>query len=429
MSIFKALSLITLLGAALALTNVPQVHAANRAYIEYVKGCYEPNNSNCSRKLIFVNNPELLIADDFADNGTTPYSLYTLTLRNGQNYRDFAEHINDFSLSGRRNIGYGFMFKNNGNTNVRVTIKRKSGGNPCAIGGGAFFADVFSNQTGAFDVRTIGPGAQAFVALTGTAPNFAVTGGCISSVADFDVSGGDLTMHHLVYSDARNIATNASAYVAMDYVTSPAQTARYYKGISDFTAVTARVSFTLNNSDVNKAMPMQYREYTGRFTDNLIWLSNINAGHRPEAMDSDLVTFNFQRTGAPTWNFGPRTLDGFNPPTIANLGNWGVVYRNEVSISNPTQFNRTVDLRIIPAISTTEKLHLAYFDPSRAQSWQSSMLTGRSSPGDLSHDFTYASCAIPAGTTRTCTGFFVIGGPSTADLGNTSGYAKKTACS
>lgn len=134
-------------------------------------------------------------------------------------------------------------------------------------------------------------------------------------------------------------------------------------------------------------------------------------------MDSDLITFNFQRTGQPTWNFGPCTLDGFNPPTIANLGNWGVVYRNEVSISNPTPFNRTVDLRIIPAISATEKLHLAYFDSSRAQSWQSSMLTGRSSPGDLSHDFTYASCSIPAGTTRTCTGFFVIGGPSTADLG------------
>ena len=60
-------------------------------------------------------------------------------------------------------------------------------------------------------------------------------------------------------------------------------------------------------------------------------------------MDSDLVTFNFQRTGQPTWNFGPRTLDGFNPPTIANLSNWGVVYRNEVTISNPTGSNRTVD--------------------------------------------------------------------------------------
>jgi hypothetical protein len=395
----------------------PQAAAGRRATVEYTKGCYEPNAPGCARQLIFVNNPELLIPDDFADNGTTPYSLYTLPVRAGGTYRDFAEHINDFNQTGRRRIGYALFFYNPTGATATVTIKAKSGGNPCAVGGGTFFADVFSNHSGPFDVRTVPPGGQALVALTGSAPDFAFTGGCVSSVADFDVAGSDLTLHHIVYSDISRIAFNASGYTPQGYITTPNQTARYYKGLSPDNAVSSSLSFTLRAGDVNKAMPVRYREYTGNVTDNVIWPSNIDAGHRANAIDSDLVTFTFQRApGAQVWQFGPRSLDGFSPPKIANLGNWGVVYKNQVTVTNPLGEARTIELKLIPALSS-EQLHLAYFDPSQPQRWQARLLDGRTSDSDFAHDFTYATCTIQARTTSTCTGYFVIGGPSTADLG------------
>ena len=410
--------------------------AATRMNVDYRKTCFDPvQKGECaageSRSLIYTNNPEALTRQDLADSGGTPYSFHTANVNAGR-HRSFASHIAASGTVGG-NIGYALIFRNTGSRNLSLTIRGKAAIDSCVpngAGGAEIFTQTFNNYDRAVENYTIAPGASKFLPVTGVAPNYTMsTSSCPNVLVDFDASAA-LQVQHIAFRDARFINPNFASYVPMSYITGASVLSasappedRYYKGLSPFSAVRFDASTTLSSSDrIGDRIPVRYSDYNGQTQNrdfgpqnkfDRTWWSNINAGGQSglalTAMGSDVLTFTFTRTfaGQTTTNvFSPTTRDGTR--RIHNLGNWGVVYTQSISISNPTANARTVDFMLSPVPNNT--FFAATLNHNTVGAiWRS--FNWKSGP-----DIAYATCRIPANTTRTCRGSYVLGGPGSADL-------------
>ncbi len=428
-----SLSLIAAIGA------ISTSQAATRMNLSYLQSCLDPKtNRQCAagegRALLYTNNPEALIRSDLADSGGTPFSIHTVNVNAGR-YRSFASHIANSGIVGG-NIGYALVFRNTGFANATLRVRAKSAVdscNPNGNGGGEIFTQVFNNYDLAVENYTIGPGQNKFLPITGSFPNYTMaTSSCPNMLVDFDTSGSTLQVLHIAYRDARNINTNFASYVPMNYITGPSVLPglppedRFYKGVNQNNAAILRAATTISaSSTVGSRIPVSYTAYNGatQFRDfgsqsvfDRTWWSNINPGGQnglaSTAMNSDVFSFTFTRThqgNTTTRVFSPTTFDGTG--RYHNLGNWGVVYQNEITVTNTSSASRTIEFVLSPVPNAA--FFAATMDMNPASTSTPRWVT-RKSNGEA--NIVYSSCRIPANATAVCRGAYVLGGPGSADL-------------
>lgn len=399
---------LSLVGSAvLTPNNIAQ--ASTTQTIAYTGGTYEPNNPSASRSLIYVNNPEKLIREDMADlirnssnQGPTILSVQGV---DGGRYRDFFEHANGYGSP----IGYGIFFYNNGSTTARLTIRGKgfvSGFNASTgQGGGTPFVQVFSNYNGSnFLQQNIAPGGTYWLRWDSVTGSF-------SGVVDFDIDFGKLLIRHVAYT---NFAGLPGSYYSQGYVqrNDGQDQRRVYKGVSSRTAALASVSYSIDSADVNTYLPVSYQSYSGTKTGRS-WISSIDQGNNPNGIGSDMASFTQPdainpATGQP-WVFSATTPDATG--RISNLGNWGIVYKTTVTVTNNTNANRTVQMVLTPPPAIPGETHYVQFAYFSGSAWVSKNIT----IGSLAFPY-YTSPTIAPGSSLTFSAYFVIGAPSYAHL-------------
>jgi hypothetical protein len=359
--------------------------------------------------MIYVNNPEKLIREDMADLNRNASNqgptLLAVQATNGGRYRDFFEHSNGYGSP----IGYGIFFYNNGSTTTRLTIRGKgfvSGFSPSTgQGGGTPFVQVFSNYNGSnLLVQDLAPGGRYWLRWDSVTGSF-------SGVVDFDVDFGQLLVRHVTYT---NFANLPGSYYSQGYVqrNDGQDERRVYKGVSSTTAAITSASYSIDPADVNTYLPVSYQSYSGTKTGRS-WISSIDKGNNPNGIGSDMASFTQPdainpATGQP-WVFSATTTDASG--RISNLGNWGVVYKNSIRVTNNTSTNRVVKLVLTPPPAIPGEVHYVQFAYFNGSAWVSKNITIGSGP------FTYiTSPSIAPGNSYTLNGFFVIGAPSYAHL-------------
>lgn len=406
---WRAIALIALMVAG---TTMSAEAVAPAQTLAYTLGSYEPNNPTASRSLIFDNNPEALANLDMANlsanwvSGKGP-AVLSVQLTNGGRYRDFFEHSNNTSYS---TIGFGFFFYNNGATAATLTIMGK--GTATSVGGQAF-TQLFSNYGSGgtnYSVSTIPAGGSKWIHW-GSGTNFSSFTGSFSGVMDFQVSGGQLLLRHVAYTSFSGMP---SSYNPMGYVKridalkdgGTQDQRRVYKGVSPYTAAVLQASYTIDSSDVGtattpKPLAVKYTDFNGTLQTGTSWRTSIDKGHRATAIGSDMLSFvENDDPAVPTFSATTNDASG----AIANLGNWGVVYKTVLTVTNNSGGNRTIHFRFAPPASGAT-IQAGYFT---GTSWTASNITSAA-------PFTYYSKVIPSGTT-VINAYFVIGAPSYADL-------------
>lgn len=383
--------------------------------VTYTKGWYEPNNpSAASRQMLYVNNPEQLQLAEMANytpvwqSGRGP-AIYSVQLAANSRYRAFFEHSN--ATGGA--IGYGLFFFNNSGVATTITVRGKGFVQGFSAstgqGGGVAFRDVFNNYNGTnFQQISLAAGAGTWIRWDN------LGGANFSGVVDFDTSAGGPLLRFVAYRGA--FSGLPGSYYSTGYEDRGIEE-RVYKGVSEHTAVTTNLSYTIDSTDVNQPLLVNYTGYQGSFTNRTNWVTSLDRdndlgqtnGVGP-AIGSDMVTFNYNDAGE-SWVFGPTSPDLSGK--TANLGNWGVVYRTNVTITNRDAVARTIALRIQAPPATPDGVphyvQFAHFS-SATGNWQSRNLTLGSAP------FEYVTKSIPANSSATINGFFVIGAPSYAQL-------------
>lgn len=398
-SLFIALVLIP----AFVLSTAP-VSAATAQTLAYTMGHYEPNNPNSNRRLIYVNNPEGLSAARLADlnrdpQGRGPALIYVQGSA-GENYRLFFGHSNKSGAA----MGYGILFFNNSSTTATLTVQGRgfaAGG----ISGGTPWAQLFNSY---------GPASPNY-SVTNIAPNgihwirWDNINGSFSGVVDFNITGGNLLIRTVAYRTFSNLP---GSYYPMGYVTNTdtfsdgttQDQRRVYKGVSTHTATILNASYTITSSDVGRALPLNYQSYGGFLSGRTTWVSNIDSGNNSQGIGSDMAAFSLSSLNGTAWTFSATTNDASG--RISNLGNWGIVYRTNITITNNSGAQRTVSLRFQPPAGSGF-IQFAHFN---GTNWTATSTTLGAGP------FTHRTVTIANGATATVNGFFVLGAPSFSNL-------------
>ena len=348
-----------------------------------------------ARTLLFLNNPEQLITSDLGDATLGDKTLFRVTASGA--CRSFFEHVNRAG----RTIGFGIQVYNPGPATVSVTVG--AAGWVASILGGAPFADAF-NGMGAAAPVTLTAGKSTWILRR----DEAVTHNTFfSGVVDFDVEGGGVIVNHIAYDSfgALDGSTNDLGYVQR---VEPDGTheARMYKGVASASEADAG-TLEVTVGDAVGALPIRVARYdlgTGTYgaaTEVRDWTTHIGPAQNASATTGDMVGFTY---GA--WTFDPlRASDGEG--RYPNLGNWGVVYRLRVRVTNDGSATRTVTYRV----SASPGAGAGIARSASGGAWTSHRLE-KGVALDL------GAVTVPAGATRELDVAWVLGGPSGGGLKN-----------
>ncbi len=415
-----------------------------------------------ARKLIFVNNPERLEVgftdtvpgsatfgftySDLADGEIGRKSILNMNLEPGS-YRNLFEHVYNITrsavpITASNPISYGVVLFNPGFTNLTVNVQGK--GFVTGTAGGQPFVDLFNNSVS--ETITLRPFRFLWILRSDT--DYAGTkpinpGSFFSGVVDFDVSGGSFKVLNLAYQDFNQVfpfleATakpteqpakaladaEYSGFVTRRYTLTAAPESRVYKGLMAYpnapesgTGVTTNLSFAVDDATVVGALPVTYPQYvrdtvtgvfapsatvnvpgTGWFTHNTPLRDTATA----KVVGNDM--FNVLMPGYGTVYALAPSYTPNSPFSQANVGNWGVIYRDVITLTNNGTRDRNFSLTLNNSSGSGSPI--AYKDA--ASVWQQVLV--RATP------VTYYTVTVPAGTSQTVEGTFTLGCPGVGTL-------------
>jgi len=338
---------------------------------------------------LFLNNPEQLIASDLGDPALGDKTVYRVAV--GGTNRSFFEHVN---RSGRT-IGFGIQAYNAGTSTVRVKVV--ASGWVVGILGGAPFADLFAGHGSAPEV-VLAPGRSTWLLRKDEG---VAQGSFFSGVVDFDITGGELIINHIAYDSfaALDGSTSELGYVQR---VEPDGTheARMYKGIATASEADLGTLDCIVDDTTAGLLPVRVARYdlaAGAFLAPAVatgWTTHIGPAQNAAATTSDMVAIE----DAP-WRFEVLAAsDGEGRP--GNLGNWGVVYRTHLRVTN----HGSVSRRVAYVISASPGAG-AVIASSSGTAWVSARI-------EKGTTVELGAIRVAPGETRELEILWVLGGPS-----------------
>jgi len=350
-----------------------------------------------ARTLLFLNNPEQLIASDLGDAALGDKTLFRVTATGA--CRSFFEHVNRAG----RTIGFGIQVYNPGPSTVTVAVRAT--GWVASIEGGVPFADAL-NGVGASAPVELAAGRSTWILRKDEAVSH---GTFFSGVVDFDVAGGSVIVNHVAYDSFAGLdgSTTELGYVQR---VEPDGTheARMYKGVATASEADAG-TLELALDDATPAGPLPIR--VARFdlgagahlplVEQRAWTSHIGPAQNASATTSDMVGFVYG-----PWFFDPLSPsdgEGRHP----NLGNWGVVYRLSARVRNDGARQRRVSYRVTASPGAGAGLARQ----AQGGAWSAHRL-------ERGEAIELGAVLVPANATRELVVAWVLGGPSGGGLNN-----------
>jgi hypothetical protein len=422
-----------------------------------------------SRVLIFSNNPEQVFAPytdvttspatssnpvyhyDFADTNLGNRSLLQVTVGAG-NYRDYFEHQNRYSAA----INYGVHVYNSGTTDIFVRVIGK-GYSPNATAGGnssgaSAISEMMNNilaQTNAgttpVNVRVL-PGRGIWVMRTdfdygGTRPN--ATNAYAAGVVDFNIEGDQAIVSNIAYRNSRSLGN--WAYPGYSVRTYPSgggsPESRVYKGLFEYpnqisptgANIVANLSFTVSDSTTsNSELPVKYKRYAnsnGTFVpvgdpvEATAWFTNDapsrdkTASNTPKAYQVGNDMFHIRMPLVS----GSLLIDAFKlsswPNTTAtqpNLGNYGVLYHEAVTVTNTGTRPRTFDMTMNNYNFSSSYAYRDWSKTDNSWTWdwsRTTVTTGNPVP-TYNKTATYGRFSVEPGETKTYHAYWMLGAPA-----------------
>ena len=418
---------------------------------------YQTNAGAENRKLLFVNNPEEIRAEekycDLADNininSTTSCSkvLHRLTSVSGA-YRTWFEHTNKTSNT----LKYGVRIYNPGPDCIKVIVSGKGSVLNAIFSAGREFVDLFNDRSPKSE--TLCATQQTFVFLEKAIParNF------FTGVVDFEISEGTAIVDHLAFIDRPAPSTKYTGY---DFrVVGLVHESLVYKGLSFNSEATAKnVNFTFGDDDPSGRLKVAYKFFSpfvkseddiseagrcdsrqsppctgksGVFSDQPIvvdnWVTHITIDpfdknpRRTRAVQTDNISLFTPGYSKGCLSNGLNTQDcmeisgsylhyypDFSKWLYPNWANWGVVYTISGTLKNIGSKSRVFRLGVRPDAHTS----IAYRDENRIWrqvSLEKAVLETQS--------FSYFSKVVPPGETTTYEAKLVLSGPASGTLEN-----------
>jgi hypothetical protein len=232
-------------------------------------------------------------------------------------------------------------------------------------------------------------------------------GPSFSGVIDLVIKGGDAIIENVAYRSFARL-TGVRSYQGYVVRTEPngQNTARVYKGRSPISTIETNLSFTIGNSTPVGALSVQTRDYNlvsqvyGAPVTRGYWISNIGPAQNAQGVSSDMLTFT-----TPGW--GPISIFTRSDATnnFPNFGNWGAMYRVNLSVTNTGTTARTVTYNLQPPGNAP----VAYRD---AGGWKQTIIGTNVS-------FPIYSVSVPAGQTVVIPSEWALGGPGFGAIRNT----------
>ncbi|MBC8103442.1 MAG: hypothetical protein H7Z41_12765 [Cytophagales bacterium] len=419
-----------------------------------------------TRQLIFVNNPERLEVgytdavpgsvtsgvtyNDLADADQGRKAIQRLTVPAGS-YRNLFEHVYNLSratvpAAAGNPIQYGVSVYNPNRFTVKVTVFGK--GFVTGTAGGKPLADVLNAEQAGTPgtVLQVYPGQTVWILRTDT--DFATTGpinpgSFFSGTVDFDVLGGVVIVSNLAYQTYSDTLARPPisvpapfdffpglsgpddmGFITRRYTLTAAPESRVYKGLMSYpkmtgsgSGVTTNLSFSVDDATVAGDLPVTYPQYvrdavTGEFAPSP---TAVIAGtgwftHNTPLRDTPTVRvvgndlFDIQQPGFGRVYALFATNAANTPFAQSNLGNWGILYRDAITVTNSGSRDRTFALSLNNSSGSGSPI--AYRD--EAGVWQNTLV--RAVP------VTYYSFTVLAGATQTIEGTFTLGCPGVGTL-------------
>lgn len=347
------------------------------------------------QQLIAVNNPEQLFTVDLGDDNLGNTVIYRERVPRGI-YRNWFQHSNKSGGT----IGYAIAVENPGPAEISVASSGR--GFTATLNGGTPFVNLFNTPTRAQSM--VQPGQRVWFWRN---DNAVANGPSFSGVIDLVIKGGDAIIENVAYRSFSRL-TGTRSYQGYVVRTEPngQNTARVYKGRSTVSTIETNLSFTINNGTPVGALNLQSRDYNlisqayGNPVTRGYWISNIGPAQNAQGVTSDMLTFN-----TPGWGpINPLTRsDATN--NYPNLGNWGAMYRVNLSITNTGTTARSVTYNLQPPGNAP----IGYRD---AGGWKQTIIAGNVS-------FPIYSVSVPAGQTVVIPSEWVLGGPGFGAIRNT----------
>lgn len=413
------------------------------------------------RQLIFVNNPEKIVLryrefatssptfgtvfDDLADPGQGQKALFQMTLDAGS-YRDNFEHVyRGFLDSTETGLGvaapahYAVHVYNPNSTAIFVTLVGK--GFRSGTEGGRPLAEMLNAEAAGNPAPvTYRVAAKRALWLMRTDIDYGNTrplnqsssGTFFSGAVDFDVSGGQFVVTHLVYQNFRSLTNwTDMGFIARSNATSANASAppesRVYKGLmaspGQMTSpggVIADVTFTVDaNTAVASELPVTYPQYVDAGGRNFapsptatvnapFWVTHNIPSRRGDSVSNDMYDFLMPGFGT-VFALSPVVAPN-TPFREANIANWGILYHDRVTVVNNDARDRTFALTLNNFSSSGG--NIAYQNDSGVWTFTRLQGTGTGSNPPLP----YRTFTVPAGGTRTVDGFFILGSPSVGTI-------------
>jgi hypothetical protein len=347
------------------------------------------------QQLIAVNNPEQLFTVDLGDDNLGNTVIYRDQVRPGI-YRNWFQHSNKSGGT----IGYAIAVENPGLTTISVASSGR--GFTATLNGGTPFVGLFNTPTRS--QMMVPPGQRVWFWRNDSAvPN----GPSFSGVIDLVIKGGDAIIENVAYRSFARL-TGVRSYQGYVVRTEPngQNTARVYKGRSPVSTIETNLSFTIGNGTPVGPLSVQTRDYNlvsqvyGAPVTRGYWISNIGPAQNAQGVSSDMLTFT-----TPGW--GPISIFTRSDATnnFPNFGNWGAMYRVNLSVTNTGTTARTVTYNLQPPGNAP----VAY---RYAGGWKQTIIGTNVS-------FPIYSVSVPAGQTVVIPSEWALGGPGFGAIRNT----------
>ena len=342
---------------------------------------------------------------DLADVNLGAQSLLQLSLQPGS-YRDYFEHVNRYSGA----INYGVQIYNPNTTSIKVTLTGKGFNPDSASGfstGASAISEMMNNERPSSAsytapvTYTVAGGRSLWLLRTdidynGARPNNSSKYG--AGVVDFEVSLGRAVVSNVAYQTLRNLGSwTYNGYITRKYSSGGTPESRVYKGLFQYpnqasatgAGVLTSLSFSVDEQTASgSSLPVNYKRYTnsgGTYTPSstdvpagTVWWTNdtpsrdkVSSQSQTQNASQITVTVNnvppaymigndmFSIFMPTQWNrtsmtpsasqvVNALTLGSWpNTPAVQpNLGNYGVLYHERITITNNGTRARTVKLTL-----------------------------------------------------------------------------------
>jgi hypothetical protein len=440
------------------------VLATAQAHVPILR--YETTSDSFGRRLIFVNNPELLHADagmcDIGDSISvrgTPCARSLHRVENAQGaYRNWFEHMNRTGAP----LQYAVRVLNEGVECSRVTVRGSGFSRNAVAEGGREFVELFEAlRQGNTKTHVLCPGEHFVVAEMGArspVPRWKF----FTGVVDFEIEGAPLVVENVAFHKSIAKKLSPLGYVIRTDFT--AHESLVYKGVSAHTrAVASNLDFEVNDATPAGRLRVQYPTYrmpdsggggeffqaegrcsistfprcmgnVGSFFEPEIrdhWVTHIAPNpedsnpKRAHAVVSDLITLvtpGFPQ-GCETESpdafqtcflmspFYKWFYPDFGKWKYPNWGNWAVHYILQGTFTNTGTRSRTAHF----GLRADGKSPIAY--KGHNTGWKYFPLT-KASNANSNDYFSYAVVDVPAGVSVPYQVEYILSGPAAGTLQN-----------